>query len=354
MNTYIYTGSRTTRARNARGRGLCVYKINKHGDWEIQQTIHNEENPSFQCLDAQNGYLYSVHGDLESADAFKINQTDGTLTYLNSIHGIGRNPVFCTLSSSKDCLYVASLQGGCVTVLPRNKDGSLNPPVQVARIDGKTPDAVSMAHQCIIDRTNHFLLVPTQGRNVGYPQVCVFRIEADSRLTLVQNYRNEAFTEPRHAAFSADNRFVYLADEKGDCVHTLSFDSESGTLSLKSTVRSLPEQIQEEAWVSGIQIDRSGRHVYVSNRTYASISVFSADLQTGALTLIQNIPAYGKTPRFLCLNQAEDTLLVGNEDSDTIEQYQIHPETGILTHLDRSISEPSPVCITEYHVSDAL
>lgn len=352
MNTYIYTGSRTTKARNARGRGLCVYQINENGDWTIQQIVHNEENPSFQCLDSKNGYLYSVHGDLESVDSFKVNTDDGTLMYLNSIHGIGKNPVYCTISPSGDCLYVASLQGGCITVLPRNADGSLNPPVQVAKIEGKTPEAVSMAHQCIIDRTGHFLLVPTQSRNVGYAQICVFHIEADSRLTLVENYRNEAFTEPRHVAFSADNRFVYLADEKGDCIHTLAFDSDCGTLSLRGTVRSLPEQIREEAWVSGIQIDRTGHHIYVSNRTYASISVFSADLQTGALTLVQNIPAYGKTPRFLCLNQLETLLWVGNEDSDTVEQYQIEPETGILTHLKQSIFEPSPVCITEYCVSD--
>ena len=57
MSTYIYTGSRTTRARNARGRGLGVYKVNEYGNWEIQQTIHKEENPSFQCLDSKNGYL---------------------------------------------------------------------------------------------------------------------------------------------------------------------------------------------------------------------------------------------------------------------------------------------------------
>ena len=49
---YAYVGCRTTRERNARGKGLKVYRIDEStGDWNEIQCLATEPNPSYQTLD---------------------------------------------------------------------------------------------------------------------------------------------------------------------------------------------------------------------------------------------------------------------------------------------------------------
>ena len=57
-----YVGARTTRARNARGDGLNVYRIGPDGDWSHLQLLEME-NPSFLAFDRSGQFLYTVHGD---------------------------------------------------------------------------------------------------------------------------------------------------------------------------------------------------------------------------------------------------------------------------------------------------
>ena len=60
--SYAYVGCRTTKERNARGKGLKVFEINdKTGDWNLIQCLKTEEeNPSYQTLDNEGNFLYSV------------------------------------------------------------------------------------------------------------------------------------------------------------------------------------------------------------------------------------------------------------------------------------------------------
>lgn len=64
----------TTKERNARGKGLKVFEINdKTGDWNLIQCLKTEEeNPSYQTLDNEGNFLYSVHGDKTKSPAIKI------------------------------------------------------------------------------------------------------------------------------------------------------------------------------------------------------------------------------------------------------------------------------------------
>ena len=78
---YAYVGCRTTKERNARGEGLKVYEISEHtGEWNEIQCLKTEENPSFQCMDNEQKYLYSVHGDFTFVTSYRIKE-DGTLEF---------------------------------------------------------------------------------------------------------------------------------------------------------------------------------------------------------------------------------------------------------------------------------
>lgn len=115
---YAYVGCRTTKQRNARGEGLAVYRIDGDGSWNQIQCLFVEDNPSFQCLDLEKKFLYSVHGDLTKVSSYRI-QEDGTLVHLNTIDIGGKNPVDITVDKANRNVIVATLQGGTLYTIAR-------------------------------------------------------------------------------------------------------------------------------------------------------------------------------------------------------------------------------------------
>ena len=121
----VYVGCRTTKKRNARGKGLVTYRVEDNGEWTELQCLFIEDNPSFQCIDDTGRFLYSVHGDLTLVTAYRI-EADGTLTYLNKLDIGGKNPVDITIDKNNRNLVVATLQGGTLYTVSRREDGSLD------------------------------------------------------------------------------------------------------------------------------------------------------------------------------------------------------------------------------------
>lgn len=91
MRSIAYIGCRTTKERNARGKGIRVMEAAPEG-WKEIQLVENLVNPSFQCLDQTGKFLYSIHGDFSEISAFAV-ADDGRLTYLNTVSTGGVNPV---------------------------------------------------------------------------------------------------------------------------------------------------------------------------------------------------------------------------------------------------------------------
>ena len=76
---YAYVGCRTTKERNARGKGISVYRVDDNGKWELIQILENLVNPSFLCLDKTGEFLYTIHGDKSEISSFSIDKTTGKL-----------------------------------------------------------------------------------------------------------------------------------------------------------------------------------------------------------------------------------------------------------------------------------
>ena len=66
-----YVGCRTTKERNARGKGIGVYRVTPSG-WTQIQLVEGLDNPSFLALDRTGRFLYALHGDLSDISAFSI------------------------------------------------------------------------------------------------------------------------------------------------------------------------------------------------------------------------------------------------------------------------------------------
>ncbi|MGL5434197.1 MAG: lactonase family protein [Lachnospiraceae bacterium] len=345
--SFAYVGCRTTRERNARGKGLKVYEINdRTGDWNEIQCLSKEENPSYQCFDNDKKYLYTVHGDTTSVSSFEI-EDDGTLSAINTVDIGGRNPVFITTDKTNRYLLVATLQGGAVYCLKRNDDGSIGAIVSRAVYEGKEEGKISFVHQCIWDQSKTYLAAPAQGRLQGYGQVRIFRFDSENgSLTQTCQVKAREYAEPRHIAFHPNNRFAYMINEKDNTMIYFGFNEASGELEPRQVLPTLPDTYTGEGQAGASILDPTGRILIGSNRIHESLVLYRINQDTGYMTVIGYVPVLGKTPRFITFNEDGSRLYAANEDSDTIVEMKLDADTGIVEYTGRIIETESPVCIT--------
>ena len=345
MKTYAYIGCRTTKERKARGKGISVYEI-EDGSWKLIQILEDQVNPSYLTMNRAGDRLYSIHGDFSEVSAYKIRE-DHTLEYINTVGTFGTNPVHLVLDPTEQWLFVANLQTGAVSVLPVLEDGSLGRVKELYFISGNGgPGYISHPHQVMMDRTGQWLFVPTQGRQQGVGKVSVFRIDSEEgTLTLTSAVKARTGAEPRHIVLHPNNRFAYLVNEKDSTVAYYEFDEKEGTLTPKQILTSLPEDFFGDGWASAIDIAPDGSTLYLSNRKFDSVTVYSIDQESGHLTMIQNVKTRGEQPRFIMVTPDGRQLLAANELTDTVTVFDIEPGTGKLIDTGKQIATESPVCI---------
>jgi len=345
--SYVYVGCRTTRERNARGEGLKVFKIcDATGEWSEIQCLKTEENPSYQTLDNEKKYLYSVHGDITKVSSYAIHE-NGTLTHMNTIDIGGKNPVFITLDKTNQYILVAALQGGSVYVIKRKTDGTLGEVVHKTKFEGKTDGSISFAHQCIWDQNREYLFVVTQGRLQGYGQVKVFKfMPEDGSLVETDCYRAREYAEPRHITIHPNNKYAYLINEKDNSMTYFEFDDKNGKLTPRQILPTLPDTYTGFGQASASILNCNGQILIGSNRIHESLVLYRIDQNTGYMKTLGFYPTLGLTPRFITFNPDYSRFYAANEDSDTIVEMKLDADTGIIKYTGRIIETESPVCIT--------
>ena len=346
MTKYAYVGCRTTKERNARGKGIKVFAIDKNGQWTLIQTLGNLVNPSFLCFDRTGDYLYTVHGDYSEISSFAVNKNDGTIKLLNTVSSGGGNPVHLSVDKSNRWIFVANLQTGTVAVITRNEDGTLGTLKALYTIPGNDENSISHPHQVMQDQRGDYLIVPCQGRKQGFGQTNVFKINsADGTLHKTDMLRSREIAEPRHVVFHPNNHWCYGVNEKDYSIIFYRFDAEAGKLLPQQILPTLPETYTGDGWASGIMMSGDNNHVIVSNRKHDSITSFKINPNDGMLTYCDCIKTGGGQPRFIALNENHRNIIAANETTDTITMFTIDAETGKFTAINNVIATESPVCV---------
>ena len=345
MKGYAYIGCRTTKERNARGKGISIYE-SSGDDWKLKTILEDEVNPSYLCLNHAQDRLYAVHGDYSEVSAYRI-EDDGTISHMNTVSTHGTNPVHLTLTHNGKWLIVANLQTGGVAVIPVIEDGSLAAVKELYFISGNGgPGYISHPHQVMLDKTGRWLLVPSQGRLQGIGKVTIFEVDQEEGV-LKENCVIKARTgaEPRHIVLHPSNRYAYLVNEKDSTVTAYAFDADKGCLTSMQILSTLPEDCFSDGWASAIDMGNDGSALYLSNRKHDSVTVYSIDQDNGKLSWLQNIKTGGEQPRFISVSPDGGELWAANELTDTINLFDIDKESGCLIDVGRKINTESPVCV---------
>ena len=341
-----YVGCRTTKERNARGKGIGVYRVTPSG-WTQIQLVEGLDNPSFLALDRTGRFLYALHGDLSDISAYAIHGGDGTLTLLNRQSTGGKNPVHLVPDPSNRFMVVANYATGSLATLPILSDGQLGPVVDLAQLPGtpgphKSQQQSAHPHDVPYDRQGRFMVVPDKGLD----KVFTYRVDpANGRLIAGPAVKSREGAGPRHADFHPSLPLTYVVNELDSTVTTYRYDPQTGSLQPLQIVSTLPDSYTGDNTGAEIAVAPSGRHLFVSNRGHDTIATIAIDVSTGLLSPKSWVESRGKGPRFFALDPDGTQLYAANENSDTVIGFKIDPSDGRLTPSGLEVRTGSPVCV---------
>lgn len=343
-----YIGCRTTKRRNARGKGIEVYRVTDAGRaWEHIQRFDGLVNPSYLILNRAGDRLYCIHGDRSDISAFAIHPVTGELSWLNRVSTGGANPVHLALDPSERFIVVSNHISSSVAVVALETDGRLQSVVDLVELSGtlgphRVEQPFPKPHANPFSPDGRYLMVPDKGLDC----VLVFCFDPDRGRLIARpelTVKSREGAGPRHLAFHPDEPLAFVINELDSTLTSYRFDADSGQLTPLQILPSTSPFHTGDNRAAGVTVAPGGRYVMVTNRGEDSLTLFELDARSGHLAPVRTLPSGGQTPRFLGFDP-EGRLHVANEDSDEVSLFDIASPTAMSEPIHR-LSTPSPVCL---------
>lgn len=350
-DTRLYVGTYT----HDKSEGIYLVRMSPtSGRLTMSGLAARTTNPSFLAPDAARRHLYAVNevDDYEDqasgfVTAFAVDPSNGALTEINRQASRGGAPCHITVDRGNRHVLVANYSGGNASVLPIQADGSLGAAVSVVQHTGSGPNEQRQegphAHSVTLAADDRFAFVA----DLGIDRVMIYRY--DGRTGELRPGEPPAVTiapgaGPRHFAFHPDGRRAYVINELDSTVTAFTYEPRTGALTPAQTLPTLPAGYDGANSCADIHVHPSGRFLYGSNRGHDSIVVYGI-APDGGLSPVQHQSTLGRTPRNFAIDPTGGFLLAANQESDSVAVFSIDRATGRLTPTGQVLDVPVPVCL---------
>lgn len=347
----VYVGTYT----GAKSEGIYAFAFDPaNGTVGTARLLAKTPSPSFLALHPNGQVLYAVnevgewHGEKGGGlSAFKI-EADGGLTLLNHAPTAGGAPCHLTLDSQGRAVLVANYSGGSVISYRLEADGRIGSRASFIQHTGSSVNQrrqeAPHAHGIYLDARDRFAYVP----DLGLDEVVIYRFDAatgELKPNAPAGVKLPPGSGPRHFAWHPTKPLAWSLNELLSTVTALEVHPATGALTAGTTVSTLPAGFTGGNSTAEIFAHPGGRFLYASNRGHDSIAVFTVAENSGALSLVQNQPIGGKTPRSFALDPTGRWLLAAAQGSDVVNVFRVDPAAGQLTTTPASVAVPVPVCL---------
>ncbi|WKN43109.1 lactonase family protein [Tunicatimonas pelagia] len=349
----LYVGTYSVRGSE----GVYVYSFDRdNNSFELVQTVSTPESPSFLAISPDENYLYSTnrggtegYPDWGSVSSFSIDEKTSRLSLLNEVSSYGVSPCHVAVDDEQNWLYISHYGGGSLSVFPveaNGKIGNLADSVQHtgSSVNPKRQEAPHVHSIQAVPQSDYFLTA-----DLGLDEVKVYQMNG-SDATEAFAITTEPGSGPRHFTQSADNRFIYIAEELTSTVSVHTLDPKGKKTGQTQRVSTLPDSFADNntvavSTVADIHLSPDGKFLYVSNRGHNSLAIYEVDERDGTLTPKGHQSTQGETPRNFAMDPQGEFVLVANQNTDNIAFFERDQQTGQLTPTDTELSVPSPVCL---------
>ncbi len=279
-------------------------------------------------LDPSGKFLYATGFDNGAIDGFKIDATTGQLTFIPGSPFTGSGYPGEGLAVDPLGKYVyAGNRGGIAMYTIDSTTGVLT------EVSG-SPFLTNFGEQGDIhpDVTGNFLYV---NHNFTMTTASIDRVNnklgflnsIHSRTTVGTSRWVRFAAAQAMAAKSLTSKFAYVLNNADKTISAYSVDDTTGALTSLGTAVSTGG-----ADPVAMTMDWYGNFLYVVNKGSNTISGFQIDQNTGALTQIPGSPfVTGPQPTGAAVETTGRVLFVGTAGDDSLTQYTLNPVTGALT-----------------------
>ena len=331
-------------------RGIYVYRFyEESGQMAFLNEIDDISNPSYLCVTDNEKFVYAVNENTKGGvSSFTFEPKTGKLVLINQQETQGADPCYVSVDKDQRNIFVANYSSGSLAVFPLNKDGSIGALSQLVKDAGssvvKDRQEGPHVHTAVLSPNEKYLLYT----DLGTDKLNVMRYKASKNPPLTP--ADPAFANvtpgdgPRHLAFSADGKFVFLLQEIGGIITTFGYDN--GKLTKMDTVDMKIREFMGNIGSAAIHISPDGRFLYASNRGNANnITEYAINPDNGYLSFISRTNTVGRGPRDFIIDPTGKFLIIANQVGNNIVVYRLDPTSGTPLHVVSQTLIDSPVCL---------
>ena len=264
------------------------------------------------------GFAYVANSGSNDVSAFAINPSTGALSSVAAPVAAGTGPGSVAVDPAGQFAYVSNKTSNNIVRYTINAStGALTSNGQVS-FDGG--EALSF------DTSRRFAY---GGASVA-PDGLVNHFSVDSNTGVFTFISRRQASTTRVAAIQLhpNSRFGYVINTLTSRVQAVEFNTADGGFFTSSSPTALGG-----TGAQGVTVDASGRFAYAANTTSDTVSVFSVDPRTGALTAVGTPMAAGTSPIALAIDPAGKFVYVANNSApaNSVSVFVINASTGALS-----------------------
>ncbi len=319
-------------AVNANSGNISAYRIGQN-DGSLTEIAGSPFStgvgiPSSIAVSPTGRFVY-LTGSSGSLAAFTLDAGTGVLTAAGSPHASGALSADVTVDAAGRFVYVANSGSNDLSVFRVDAvSGALTAEGKISA--RQTPFRVALARG---DSPVTYTPKYAYAANAGSGDISQYAIGADGSLSSLATPTVAAGSQPRSITVDPSGRFAYAANYTSNTLSAYTVDQGTGEL---AEVSGSP--FAAGTAPSAVRVDPSGRFVYASNYSApnpGSVSAYTIDPASGALTPISGSPfAAGSGPSSLSVDPAGRFVYVSNLMNDTVTAFTINSSTGALSQID--------------------
>lgn len=309
--------------------GEGVYPLHRSGSsWSLGGPYRGAPNASYGAYSARHGLHFLVDERAQGMVGAYRRERAGWRPLARVPSG-GREPCYAALDPAEDWLAVANYGSGSLSLFRLDPvTGLIGDPVDRRQNAGHGPVADRQegphAHCAVFSGDGRWLYQT----DLGTDQVLAFALDRERGIL---GGRKVAFdapagSGPRHLVFHPSEPLAVLVSELASTI-TL-FEVGDGTLRERQSLVTAPSGARDGNLGGHLALNAAGDRVYATNRGHDSIALFALDSARGLIPLGET-PAGGASPRFLLLLEDQHTMLVANEEGNSITVFDVR-EDGAL------------------------
>ena len=252
-------------------------------------------NPAHVWAHPNGRFLYAANWEDgtpgDHVSAFAIDHRTGMLKLLNKVSAKGDRANQVVLDPSGKLAATVTYNSGTFSVFGVEPDGKLTEAFYTDQHTGKPLSEKQpgpRAHGIVFSKDGRFVYVA----ELGLDRVYVYRVDPVKRTAMPADppfvTMNTGGSGPRRLQLHPNGKFLYVNHETDSKVSV--FEVNGASLKQIQTLSTLPADHKGNNTTAEIQIDQTGKWLYVTNRGNDSMAHYAVDPAKGTLTLVGTYP----------------------------------------------------------------